>query len=706
MSPTPHPTCVNKMFILDTIIDSSSKSFDFKNYAVANAQFPDHPIDGSAPRSAAVTLGMFIDEKSRTTEAESGLQTAVDNEASRALYAEGLLQSAVNSEATRAKVVESALQTALDIEETRAKGAESGLQTAVDSEATRAKGAEGELQSALDKLRTVVGAVPDQISTLSNIVKLISELPPDQKASIVTLISQVKEDITTETTRSEGIESAINLLIGKDTSSDTFKYISQQSSKPVTDFSSAAYALQQEVDDNVNLRGDKSSLLAALSNIQGANTISQALINLETSITSNSSSVSILNGDLTSEFASLNNEYSSAYGTNVDTIANALKILRQAIDGETASRMMADGELNKLGALSDNLADAIVAVDNKVKQEIVDRKDKEGSNIDDVLSSLSSTTIADAIKELKTMQEHENSRALAAENVLTASCDTRSVLTVSIDASNPAYTADAAVVDSYSGDGALISGAYYKSNPHAGSGKTKMNFYVPTASNESLNKLGFVSSVVQLFSESQAPYFVVYSVGANGEKANGWYNSKRCFVLSDSSQLNNKNNVYQFFANIQNNGDNHDLLKSVYPLVELVEVDPLFVNNVGTAAGFVGYKKPTNNPLLDSILYVTLQTSSQSPSAPEGVFNFIFHNICTQFSNQITTNFIMDVSKLYTQKQAMQINNALSASNADLQVQVTSLANTVQSLISALFGNSILIEVDGKPNGTMIDTNC
>jgi len=304
----------------------------------------------------------------------------------------------------------------------------------------------------------------------------------------------------------------------------------------------------------------------------------------------------------------------------------------------------------------------------------------------------------------------EVSRALGAEAALTNSLNTLRVMDVILDVTNPAYTADGAVVQAVPVGKGVISGAYFKSKPQTtdNSSKSKINFYVPTPSNTKFTNLEFMSSTIQLINTdaNSIPYFVVYTRNPTlSVQTNVWYNSKRMFLYTGTSL--NANIPYQFFANIQGFSDNSNLLKSVFANVELTYVAPVFDSNgIATNAGYSDYKNPGLLNDNEELLYATLQTSSQLSSAQDGAVEMIFSNIVTQYNNSISTNFLMDGAAL---SNLAELNRALAAEELltstiqaeiarsiakDVELQDRSLgtSKTLKSLVKFLLGLDIDLE--------------
>lgn len=110
----------------------------------------------------AVALQQELTEEiQRATQAESALQTSIENEVSRAQAKEAEIEDDLSAEVTRATQAEQANATAISQEASRAQEAESGLQGAITSETSRATGVEQGLNT---RLTTVEGKIPNQAS--------------------------------------------------------------------------------------------------------------------------------------------------------------------------------------------------------------------------------------------------------------------------------------------------------------------------------------------------------------------------------------------------------------------------------------------------------------------------------------------------------------------------------------------------------------
>ena len=96
------------------------------------------------------TKGSLTTEATARANADSTLQTNIDNEVTNRKAADTTLQTNIDNEATNRKAADTTLQTNIDNEATNRKAADTTLQSNIDKEATARETADTKLQTAVD----------------------------------------------------------------------------------------------------------------------------------------------------------------------------------------------------------------------------------------------------------------------------------------------------------------------------------------------------------------------------------------------------------------------------------------------------------------------------------------------------------------------------------------------------------------------------
>jgi hypothetical protein len=372
---------------------------------------------------------------------------------------------------------------------------------------------------------------------------------------------------------------------------------------------------------------------------------------------------------------------------NITQLKTRVTTAEGTINHGTWGNVNLDSRMGKVEAVIEKVLnpDELATLDNLT--DIIKAVPQDGIDLAGILAKG-----FDNDKENATKLTDEISRAKAAEGVLTKSLNTLSVMNVMLDATNPIFTADGAVVEAVPAGKGVLSGAYFKSQPQSTNNapKSKLNFYVLDPSNTKFTDFEFMSSNIQLINPTGVPHMVVYSKNKSlAAQTNVWYNTKRMYVYQGSSSLK-ANNPYQFYAKIDKDADSKNLLKSALELVELTYIEPSFgANGVGNNSGYTDYKNPgVFDPANEEILYATLHTSSQLSSAAPGVFELIFSNIVTQYKNSISTNFLIDGAALTAKAEI----ERSTQKDVELQNRTLGTSKTLQSLIKFLLNLDVDLE--------------
>lgn len=164
---------------------------------IADRQAADNALQQNIEETETALQSIINAEKERAMVAESTLSTVIVDEASRAEEAEAALQSAINTEKDRAMAAELKLTNVLSDEITRASKAEELLTTNLAAEAARAAAKESELNQTISdeitRASEAEAAIESSLTTLNEKIDTHVETLEAADAEILTKITEERD---------------------------------------------------------------------------------------------------------------------------------------------------------------------------------------------------------------------------------------------------------------------------------------------------------------------------------------------------------------------------------------------------------------------------------------------------------------------------------------------------------------------------------
>jgi len=395
-------------------------------------------------------------EETRALAAEGANATAIANEVSRSTTAD-----TTHTNAIAANVVDIATNVSnLNIEIARAQSAEGVLQSNIDVETARIDSILTNTDpAALDSLTEIVSAFQSADSTINGAITSLSSTAATDRAAIRTEFAAADTALDTRLTTEEGNIDALEATMGSATMTTTAQTVTEAINELNTGSSSGIANLQTEVDASqlgAGLNADGTYTAATGSHaIDSATSLKDADNKLDAAILAEKTRAEAAEATLTTNVATnaagiaSNVTDIATNATNIATNVTDIATNASAIQAETVRALAAEGvNANAITAEATTARAAELVNANAIAAETTRATAAEGANATDIANNLTeitatqagaglatdgtytangsanyistASTLKDADDKLDAAVNAEETRATAAEGVLTA----------------------------------------------------------------------------------------------------------------------------------------------------------------------------------------------------------------------------------------------------------------------------------------------